>query len=225
MACSRPSKLSLSPLPDDSGGPRQQPEQRSRARLSAAPRPLRAPDLLQGTPETPSEPPGTCGAGGREGRGALGAAKPLWRDAVPAFGLRGARRRGGWDAALPRRGTRGRALQGRAGVGGGSPGLVRHPPSRVRQREAAPTLGGTRPVPCRGPRGRCRPAGPRVSPGRGKRQLDGRAARAPPRSGHLVSALPSSNILNKYKESLALLGSIRFDDGVEPSDFHQSSIK
>lgn len=133
----------------------------------------------------------------------------------------------GGDTALPRRGLRGCALQGwgATGAGGGSPGLVRLPLSRVRQREAAPTLVGARPVPCRGARGRCRPAGPRVSSGRGKRQLDGRAARAPPRSGHLVSALPSSNILNKYKESLALLGSIRFDDGVEPSDFHQSSIK
>lgn len=138
LACSRPSKLSLSPLPDDSGGPRQQPEQRSRARLSAAPRPLRAPDLLQGTPETPSEPPGTCGAGGREGRGALGAAKPLWRDAVPAFGLRGARRRGGGDAALPRRGTRGRALQGR----GAGWGRRRLPRACSASPEPCPAAGG-----------------------------------------------------------------------------------
>jgi len=48
---------------------------------------------------------------------------------------------------------------------------------------------------------------------------------APLRFGHLVAAFPSSDILNKYKESLALLGSIRLRDGVEPSDFHQSSIK
>lgn len=73
------------------------------------------------------------------------------------------------------------------------------------------------------------PAGTRVSPGRsrgrGKRQLDGNKSSASLRFGHLVLALLSSDILNKYKESLALLSSIRLHDGVEPSDFHQSSIK
>lgn len=71
--------------------------------------------------------------------------------------------------------------------------------------------------------------GTRVSPGRsrgrGKRQLDGNKSSASLRFGHLVLALLSSDILNKYKESLALLSSIRLHDGVEPSDFHQSSIK
>lgn len=81
------------------------------------------------------------------------------------------------------------------------------------------------------PRGHaCRPGGARSGPaghsrGRGKRPLDGNEASASLRFGHLVSALLSSDILNKYKESLALLSSIRLHDRVEPSDFHQSSIK
>lgn len=65
----------------------------------------------------------------------------------------------------------------------------------------------------------------RGCPGRGKRQLGRNETSASPRFGHLVSALLSSDILNKYKESLALLSSIRLHDRVEPSDFHQSSIK
>lgn len=70
------------------------------------------------------------------------------------------------------------------------------------------------PFPCVGHRG-----------GRGERRLDGDATSGPLRFGHLVLALLSYGVLNKYKESLALLSSIRLHDGVEPSDFHQSSIK
>lgn len=96
------------------------------------------------------------------------------------------------------------------------------------------------PTPCSAGRGRgtavpagghaCRPGRARSGPaggsrGRGKRQLDGNETSASLRFGHLVSALLSSDILNKYKESLALLSSIRLHDRVEPSDFHQSSIK
>lgn len=76
---------------------------------------------------------------------------------------------------------------------------------------------------CRPGRARSGPAAP--SHGRRKRPLDRNETSASLRFGHLVSALLSSDILNKYKESLALLSSIRLHDRVEPSDFHQSSIK
>lgn len=116
-------------------------------------------------------------------------------------------------------------------------------PIPLRRRDVSHLTPPSRPTPCRPRRGRGTPvvvcpappipAGTRVSPGqrgerpggRGKRQLDGNKTSASLRFGHLVPALLSSDILNKYKESLALLSSIRLHDGVEPSDFHQSSIK
>lgn len=131
-----------------------------------------------------------------------------------------------------------RGRPGRGGSGEGSPARTRRDSPELVVRilqfksanpsRSARCLRSKTPSPhsLRAGRGRGTPWGTRVSPERRVGwESNGNQTSPSFRFGHLVWALLSSDILNKYKESLALLSSIRLHDGVEPSDFHQSSIK